>query len=274
MTPRSGSNVTLSVPPDSHSGRFKVAGSSSTTARMVPGAPAACTRTGRLPRAGASESNARVTVGGGTFLPPALVVGAAGRARFRFGGRKIPGPRAHLEIFALHCHADAAETAVEFLVGRVITEQIVRAGVGEDLLHRARHVAGIEHGITVGLVGHHPQIIVALPQPGRVHRRRHAPVDRRVEHDQPARVDGIEADVGAVGALQQLAEVHVVIDIGQHRPQPIAGLVRAQRPSADPDSRTGAGRRSGIGAELVTGPAARQSRAKGARSADRAATLP
>ena len=65
--PFSGSNVSRSVPPDIHSGCLTVAASSSTIARMVLRAPTAWSRTGRLPRAGASASSARATVGGGVL---------------------------------------------------------------------------------------------------------------------------------------------------------------------------------------------------------------
>ena len=198
-------------------------------ARMVPEPPAAWTRTGRLPRAGAMASSARVTVGGGTFFPAAAVVVAPGGARFRFGGREIPGAMTDLDVGPVHFHTNPAEAAIELGIARVIAEEIVRPDVREDLPQRARDVVGVEHDLAIGLQRHHAEIVVTIAEQRGVHRRRQREIRRLVEDDQPARVNRIEADVRAVGPLQQLAELELVIAVAQPRGLAVARFHRLQR---------------------------------------------
>ena len=50
-----------------------------------------------------------------------------------------------------------------------------------------------------------------------------------IKDDQAARINRVEADVGAVGALQQLSKLDLVINERQHHPLALAGFERLRQ---------------------------------------------
>ena len=249
--PRSGSRDKCSVPPACQSAWRRVAASNSTTARTRRPRAVACARSGTEPRVGAIDSSAR-----------------HGRRRCRLRSRRqrkigrppAPRPRSardtpdgpHVGVLAVDPDGDAAKTTVELRVRRVVAEQVIGAGVGERATQPALGAVGVHHGRATGLVGQEAQPILAARQavgvllqpagPGR-------PGERLVEDDGAAWIDRIERDVGAIGPLRHLADLELVVDVGQHHalalarvharpPRPLSGLV-AMRPSGPAPIGTG-----------------------------------
>ena len=96
---------------------------------------------------------------------------------------------------------------------------------------------------SVGVVGQHLQGIDAACEICLIdrRRRRRCRPDRRVEHRQTARIDGVEARIRAVGIVDDVAEVAVVVDLDSDiRSRSQSCLLNMFRPSLG--CRPGAGR--------------------------------
>ena len=83
------------------------------------------------------------------------------------------------------------ELAVE-LPGRVEPHQVVRAQIVDDALEAGCVIVGADHRQAVGRLRECAQRGFALAGDGQVHIQRQWRADRRLEHDEPARIDRIK----------------------------------------------------------------------------------
>ena len=163
------------------------------------------------------------------------------------GGREVARPGPHGQPGPLHAHRQPPVAAVELRVGRDVAEQVVGADVGEQARQRLVDV-GVQHHRAVGLGGQHAQAVLPPAQDLRVGSRagRTVRADRRVERHQAARIDRIEADVGAIGALGQPVELHLQVSQCQQRSLALARLqaasIRIGRPHREATVRAGVDR--------------------------------
>ncbi len=108
------------------------------------------------------------------------------------------------------------ELAVLRRLRRVVADQVVRARVRNNLLHRARQIVAIDDGPAVGLIGEHPQRVLRLAQ--RVVAPRHPDVlvDVELPGRQATRVDGVERGVVAVGGVEDFLHLGLDIELSGH----------------------------------------------------------
>src|SRR5204862_110069 len=86
-------------------------------------------------------------------LGPGLGAGTGGGARdvvVRVG--PVAFAEAHLDVGPLHVHVDGVKFTVGRRRRRGVAEQVIAAGVADDLLHRPADVVAIDDGAAVGVL--------------------------------------------------------------------------------------------------------------------------
>ena len=99
-------------------------------------------------------------------------------------------------------------------IARVVAEHVVVAARRVDLLQRLVEVVHVDDGEAAGLLGQHPQAVLRLAHVVAPLGRIHLLVDVGAGH-QPARVDGVDRGVRAVGRARDLAELERQVGIAE-----------------------------------------------------------
>ena len=133
--------------------------------------------------------------------------GLSRRLRGRQRERGVPQSMPDVHAWPVHLDGDGAERAIPFAMRRVIAQHIRQPAIVERSADRAGNVVGIEERTAAGVrrqhLGrverHRPRRRARRQIPGVAERRARRHDRRHLVHDQPARIDGVDRDVGVVG---------------------------------------------------------------------------